>query len=127
MVVMAAHSPGFDPGPQVLSLSLCSLTMAFSRGAGWLCRTAPPNPGPCAASSPWGDFHYKTFDGDVFRFPGLCNYVLSMHCGAAYEDFNIQVRRGLAGSRPTITHIILKTQGLVLEASNGSILINGQR
>ena len=77
--------------------------------------------------STWGDFHYKTFDGDVFRFPGLCNYVLSMHCGAAYEDFNVQVRRGLAGSRPTITHIILKTQGLVLEASNGSILINGQR
>ena len=77
--------------------------------------------------STWGDFHYKTFDGDIFRFPGLCNYVFSAHCVAAYEDFNVQLRRGWAGSRPVITHVILKTQGLVLEISNGSILINGQR
>lgn len=77
--------------------------------------------------STWGDFHYKTFDGDVFRFPGLCNYVFSSHCGATYEDFNIQLRRGVKDSRPMVTYVLLRAQGLMIELSNGSVLVNGHR
>uniref|UniRef100_A0A5F8HJ71 Mucin 5B, oligomeric mucus/gel-forming n=1 Tax=Monodelphis domestica TaxID=13616 RepID=A0A5F8HJ71_MONDO len=85
----------------------------------------PPHSG--RVCSTWGRFHFKTFDGAVFRFPGLCNYVLAAHCRAAYEDFNVQLRRALLGETPTIGRIVVRTEGTVVEVSPGAILINGLR
>uniref|UniRef100_A0A452J1B5 Uncharacterized protein n=1 Tax=Gopherus agassizii TaxID=38772 RepID=A0A452J1B5_9SAUR len=91
--------------------------------------TLPIKPGNPAHNgrvcSTWGNFHFKTFDGDIFHFPGLCNYVFASHCKSAYEDFNIQIRRTVLESSPVISHITLKLDGMVIELTSDSIVVNG--
>ncbi|XP_068115904.1 mucin-2-like [Hyperolius riggenbachi] len=75
--------------------------------------------------STWGNSYFKTFDGDVFYYPGKCNYVYSSNCLSSFEEFNIQIRRSVVNSLPTISHIMMKIDGVSVEISSGSILFNG--
>ncbi|NWV80218.1 MUC5A protein, partial [Dasyornis broadbenti] len=77
--------------------------------------------------STWGNFHFKTFDGDIFTFPGLCNYVFASHCNAPYEDFNIQIRREVVAGAPTISRITMKLEGVIAELTKDAVVIDGNR
>lgn len=74
--------------------------------------------------STWGNFHFKTFDGDIFYFPGLCNYVFASHCNTPYEDFNIQMRRTVVENTPTISRIAMKLEGVAVELTKDVVMID---
>ncbi|XP_041795247.1 mucin-5AC-like [Chelmon rostratus] len=76
--------------------------------------------------STWGNFHFKTFDGDIFQLHSTCNYILTSSCRGSYTDFNIQIRRQEAGGHPTIKNIVMKLEGSVVELSKGSVVIDGK-
>ncbi|XP_075422975.1 mucin-5B-like [Ascaphus truei] len=76
--------------------------------------------------STWGNFHFKNFDGDVFYFPGTCNYVFSSHCKSVYEDFNIQIRHAVVNHVPVIDKITMKIDGMGMEINHTSVMVNGK-
>ncbi|KAI7813798.1 putative mucin-5B-like [Triplophysa rosa] len=76
--------------------------------------------------STWGNYHFKTFDGDIFQLPSTCNYIFTSLCRSNYEDFNIQMRRQVVQNQPTIGSITMKLDGTVVELSDGSVSVDGQ-
>ncbi|XP_072194931.1 mucin-5AC [Excalfactoria chinensis] len=77
--------------------------------------------------STWGNFHFKNFDGDIFYFPGVCNYIFASNCKSPYEDFNIQIRRTMVENATVITHVIMRLEGTVVELTRTSVLVNGKQ
>ncbi|KAK2853380.1 hypothetical protein Q5P01_006041 [Channa striata] len=74
----------------------------------------------------WGNFHWKTFDGDYFQLPTSCNHVLLSQCKSTYESFIIQMRRKVVNDVPTVAQIMIKVDGSVVELSSSSVIINGE-
>ncbi|KAL6085445.1 hypothetical protein STEG23_022751, partial [Scotinomys teguina] len=77
--------------------------------------------------STWGDFHYKTFDGDVFRFPGLCDYNFASDCRDSYKEFAVHLKRGLdkAGGQPRIESILITIKDDTIYLTHKLAVVNG--
>uniref|UniRef100_A0A3Q1I7Z7 VWFD domain-containing protein n=1 Tax=Anabas testudineus TaxID=64144 RepID=A0A3Q1I7Z7_ANATE len=74
--------------------------------------------------STWGNYHFKTFDGEFFQLPSTCNYVLAYHCKRDYETFNIQLKRQKINDVPVITKVMMKLDGVNVELANTSIKVD---
>lgn len=74
--------------------------------------------------STWGNYHYRTFDGEFYHFPSTCNYVLAKHCVEGYKDFSVHVKRVEVDGLPTIQEAILRLDGVLVEFSEGLVRVN---
>ncbi|XP_077143963.1 mucin-2-like [Ranitomeya variabilis] len=83
----------------------------------------PKQSGVC---STWGNFHFRTFDGEIYRFPGICNYLFASHCGRHYEDFNIQIQQAWNRQLPTIFQLSVKINELLIEVTDHIPTIQGK-
>uniref|UniRef100_H2UA48 VWFD domain-containing protein n=1 Tax=Takifugu rubripes TaxID=31033 RepID=H2UA48_TAKRU len=56
--------------------------------------------------STWGREHFRTFDGDVYQFPGLCEYNLVSDCHESFQEFSVHIRRKVLNGNPTVSHVV---------------------
>ncbi|XP_069077568.1 mucin-5B-like [Pleurodeles waltl] len=75
--------------------------------------------------STWGNSHFKTFDGDFFHFPGVCNYLFSSNCKSSMETFNVQLRRTVVDGLPTVSYITIHINGVFFVISKNSVRLAG--
>ncbi|XP_039988196.1 mucin-2-like [Xiphias gladius] len=76
--------------------------------------------------STWGNYHFKTFDGDFFQLPFTCNYILASQCKSSYENFNIQLQRQEINGVITIKKVTMRLEGIVVELANTSIKVDDE-
>ncbi|XP_056138441.1 mucin-2 [Lampris incognitus] len=74
--------------------------------------------------STWGNYHFKTYDGEYFQLPVTCNYVLTSNCKVTYEEFSVQLQREEIDEIPTIKKVTIKLDGSLVELFNSSISVN---
>uniref|UniRef100_A0A8C5YWI8 Mucin-2 n=1 Tax=Marmota marmota marmota TaxID=9994 RepID=A0A8C5YWI8_MARMA len=113
-------------GLQLARLVAICLALALAGGSA-LQREARPRSHGHSVCSTWGDFHYKTFDGDVFRFPGLCDYNFASDCRDSYKEFAVHLKRsqGQGGGHPQVESILLTIKDDTIYLTHQLVVVNG--
>ncbi|KAM7019734.1 mucin-2 [Passerculus sandwichensis] len=77
--------------------------------------------------STWGNNHFKTFDGDVYQFPGLCEYNFVSDCREAYKEFSVHIQRALdSNGHPEIQYILMKIKDIMVYLKPNLVVVDGR-
>lgn len=75
--------------------------------------------------STWGRDNFKTFDGDVYQFPGVCEYNLVSDCHETYQEFSVHMRRSVEGENPAVSYVVVTINDLSFRLTKSNVQVNG--
>ncbi|KAG5273591.1 hypothetical protein AALO_G00153190 [Alosa alosa] len=77
--------------------------------------------------SMWGGHHYKTFDGDVYQFPGMCDYNLASECHSSFQDFSVHVKKKMDDKgKITVSQVTVTIKDLPIHLTKQLIMVGGE-
>ncbi|XP_059190820.1 mucin-2, partial [Centropristis striata] len=74
--------------------------------------------------STWGREHFKTFDGDVYQFPGMCDYNLVSDCHESYQEFSVHIKRKKQDGYSTVSHVVVTINDLMVFLTKDVVAVN---
>ncbi|XP_066524932.1 mucin-2-like [Hoplias malabaricus] len=74
--------------------------------------------------SMWGNFHFRTFDGDVYQFQGICEYNLVSECNGPVQSFSVHVKRAHVTGNSQITRVLVTIGDTAIEVTRNLVMIN---
>lgn len=74
--------------------------------------------------STWGREHFKTFDGEVYQFPGLCEYNLVSDCHESYHEFSVHLKRKEVDGTPTISYVVVIINDISILLTKTQVTVN---
>lgn len=75
----------------------------------------------------WGKDHYKTFDGDIYQFPGICEYNLASDCHSSFQDFSVHVQKEKDNTgKVTVSKVMVTIKDLPIQLTKQIITVTGE-
>ncbi|ETE58737.1 Mucin-2, partial [Ophiophagus hannah] len=110
-------------GPEVTSLLLLGLVLCY---ASEIKTVRKSNHGHFVCST-WGNNHFKTFDGDFYQFPGVCDYNFASDCRESYKEFSVHIQREQNHQRhPNIKYVLVTIKDVAIYLTHKMVAVDEQ-
>lgn len=75
--------------------------------------------------STWGNNHFKTFDGDFYEFPGLCDYNFASDCRESYQEFSVHVQRAVnENGHPEMQYVLITIKDVPIYLTQNTVVVD---